>query len=274
MGGKGEQRLLHSYYEKPITSKLVLMEKSALCARVKMVVMSQEVIRRMRNTSTRVDLDQRAAILSHFMTKMARSGYGAAQRMEVLRAGCTGYYRMRWRERTQGRRVNRAREDGAAARATKKLLGATSWFRSNSSLEEGEEDFPVDGSAPLTRTTTTKVMGQGIHREQGPPPHQPAGNKPPAQEEEVLTVMFVPMTPGSKLRRALQDADNRFAKIHNTGGVRMVEMGGTKLSTLLVRADPWGGRPVAGLTASLASLQRRGRQVCVAGSPSPTGSHA
>ena len=47
--------------------------------------------------------------------------YGAAQRLEVLRAGSLGYYRMRWRQRTQGR----AREEGAA----KKVLGPSSWFQ-------------------------------------------------------------------------------------------------------------------------------------------------
>ena len=67
-GAKGEQLLHHSYYEKPVTSPLVLMEKSALPARSKMVVLTQELLRRMKNTSPRVDPQERVDILSGVQT--------------------------------------------------------------------------------------------------------------------------------------------------------------------------------------------------------------
>ena len=40
---EGNQQLLYSYYEKPITSSLVIMAKSALIMRMKMTVLSQEI---------------------------------------------------------------------------------------------------------------------------------------------------------------------------------------------------------------------------------------
>ena len=51
------------------------------------------------------------------------------------------------------------------------------------------------------------------------------------------------MTPRSGLRKELQRMDDAFSKVHKVGGVRMVEQGGTTLSSLLVKADPWGGAP-------------------------------
>ena len=122
-GSQGEQILLHSYYEKPVTSKLVLMKKSAIQDRTKCVVMAQEVIHRLRNTSPKVSSDEKAAILSKLMMKMAKSGYNLREKEDALRTECEGYFRKRWRERVGGRRVNRIRGTNAEARAARKLLG-------------------------------------------------------------------------------------------------------------------------------------------------------
>ena len=46
---------------------------------------------------------EKSAILGRLMMKMAKSGYTAKQREDTLRAGCEGYFRMRWRERVHGR---------------------------------------------------------------------------------------------------------------------------------------------------------------------------
>ena len=62
-----------------------MMEKSALPARTKMVVLTQELLRRMKNTSPRLDPQESIDILSGLMLKMARSGYSIEQRREVLR---------------------------------------------------------------------------------------------------------------------------------------------------------------------------------------------
>ena len=64
------------------------------------------------------------------------------------------------------------------------------------------------------------------------------GGETSDQEREIITAMFIPGTPGSRLRRMLQSKDDLFAKLHNTSSVRMVENGGVKLSALLCKADP------------------------------------
>ena len=76
----------------------------------------------MRKTSPNVPLEERTGILSAFMLKMARSGFNCEQREEVLLAGCKGYWAIRWRERTQGRRINLPLGEGAEERAAGKLL--------------------------------------------------------------------------------------------------------------------------------------------------------
>ena len=53
--------------------------------------------------------------------------------------------------------------------------------------------------------------------------------------------MFLPATAGSLLKKALQSADDMFARLHGIQGIKMVEEGGCKLTSLLSRADPWSG---------------------------------
>lgn len=59
----------------------------------KMTIHAQEVIRIM-NSSRQVTTQLRTQMLSHRMVKLLKSGYGEAQRKEILQSGLTGYYRM------------------------------------------------------------------------------------------------------------------------------------------------------------------------------------
>ena len=43
------------------------------------------------------------------------------------------------------------------------------------------------------------------------------------------------------LRKLLQDADDMFARLHKTSRIKMIERGGVKIASMLVRADPWKG---------------------------------
>ena len=54
------------------------------------------------------------------------------------------------------------------------------------------------------------------------------------------SVIFIPCTPRSALQRELQQAEDLFCTIHGTDKVRFVERGGTKLSQILRRKNPFG----------------------------------
>ena len=63
-------------------------------ARVKMNCLTQEVIRRLRNTRASLDWEEfKAPILTKFCKKMARSGYPETYRSEVIESGVTGFER-------------------------------------------------------------------------------------------------------------------------------------------------------------------------------------
>ena len=52
-------------------------------------------------------------------------------------------------------------------------------------------------------------------------------------------VVFVPSTPGSKLRKVLPVVDGKFTKVQGIKNVKFVERGGTMLTELLVKSNPF-----------------------------------
>ena len=111
-----------------MASRMVIREESALPNRMKLTVLSQEVIRRERNTSRLVDLNVRHEIRNKFMMKLRKSGYGPKQRVKIMLSGLRGYYWMCENEDIGGRRINQTRSEGASVRRIKKTIGKTNWF--------------------------------------------------------------------------------------------------------------------------------------------------
>jgi hypothetical protein len=68
-----EESVVHSFYEKPMVSDKVIMENSAQPSHMKMAMLSQEVVRRMKNVPRECSVNERVEVLNCFMVKMARS---------------------------------------------------------------------------------------------------------------------------------------------------------------------------------------------------------
>ena len=84
----------YKFFEKEIASKYVMMKNSAMSGRVKMNGLTQEVIRRLRNTRESLDWeDVKAPIPTKFCKKVQRSGYSESYRTEVIKSGVVGYER-------------------------------------------------------------------------------------------------------------------------------------------------------------------------------------
>ena len=69
----------------------MIKEASAMSANTKRSSLSQEIIRRMKNTSRRVAHEIRENILTDCMRKLKRSGYPESFRCKVLIKGLQGY---------------------------------------------------------------------------------------------------------------------------------------------------------------------------------------
>ena len=100
------------FYEKEMVSRFVVRADSALPERMKVTVLSQEVLRRERNTSQNVGVEIRRDIRNRFLLKLRLSGYSIRQRMNILLSVVRDFQAMVRVEKSGGRRVNRAWNEG------------------------------------------------------------------------------------------------------------------------------------------------------------------
>ena len=202
----------HVFYEKDTASAKVMEYESAAPIRSKIVTLSQEIIRLMRNTSRRTLTSTRVEILTRFIKKLKLSKYPNSICQEVLEAGLKGYFRMVGDEINGKDRVNREAGVGLRDREMNKILGKANWFEPTHSNDKEcyDDKSPLQTKkappniAPLT-TTTKNAKKEGD-----------AKGITTKFYERVETVIFVPSTPGSKLCKNLQLKENAFAKLHNT----------------------------------------------------------
>jgi hypothetical protein len=120
----------YRFYSKPCASRYTMMRSSAMPARTKMNGLTQEVIRRLRNTRASLPWEEhQAPILTDFSRKMARSGYAEGYREEVLKSGVAGYERQLEASRTGEKPLFRPREWRQEERRRKKMVRKAAWYR-------------------------------------------------------------------------------------------------------------------------------------------------
>ena len=66
---------MYEFFEKVMASNLMVEADSALSKEVKLATLSEEISRRLRNTSLRLDASRRLEILERACTKMKTSGH-------------------------------------------------------------------------------------------------------------------------------------------------------------------------------------------------------
>ena len=86
-----ENVVVHTFFEKPMSSNQVLHRESALPENMKISSLTAEVMRRMMNVSELLPDSERVAVLDNFGQKMANSGYKLVTIRRVMIAGLKGY---------------------------------------------------------------------------------------------------------------------------------------------------------------------------------------
>ena len=72
---EAKRMIRFAFYEKPMATNLVVQEKSALSDEVKSATLTEEIVRRLRNTSLELDTSERLAIIEKACVKMKTSGH-------------------------------------------------------------------------------------------------------------------------------------------------------------------------------------------------------
>ena len=87
-------KVLFSFFEKPMVASTVLMQRSAMPENTKMATLNQEMIRRMVNTSELVDIEKRLEVIDNYARKLINSEYDLEVTRRIIVGGLKGYERM------------------------------------------------------------------------------------------------------------------------------------------------------------------------------------
>ena len=125
-----EGTILYQHYEKEVSSKTVLNERSAHSRMCKKGVHTQEVLRRLLNTSHRLEWETNTApVITEYMRRMKEAGYDEKYRKNVL-DHAIGIYDKKWEDHRRGvrpifRQKTWKKKERKKAKIEKKLKWAT-----------------------------------------------------------------------------------------------------------------------------------------------------
>ena len=223
------KKLLYTYFEKEMSTKYSILKTSAMPENTKINSLSNDMIRRMKNTSELLDQKVRNSVVDKYAERLLHSGYKRDQVRNVVEAGLKGYEKIVQLAKLGKTKIHRDAGSSLNVRYKKKLTGKSTWFlnkKVNSEHSDDEEDH-----------TSNNNRQSGARKPPGPKP---------AACDEATTVLFVPYTPGGELASRLKSAELELRDLCGNK-VKIIERAGVSLKQILVKTNPWSdlkcGRP-------------------------------
>ena len=121
--------ILHEFYEKPVSCKLVIPANSAHSKRMKVAVMVEEGVRRLRNHSRGLDWQVSVKCMTKWARKLRRSGYPETFRHQVVTAAVGRWKRMCREEDEDIRPIHRPRSWRRRDRRVAKEAKRSAWHK-------------------------------------------------------------------------------------------------------------------------------------------------
>ena len=218
-----EGKVQYSYFEKPMSSSKVMEKMSAIGERSKVASLSQDLVRRLLNTSITLPQSCINNVIDKYSIKLLNSGYSKPQIHNIITSGLRGFEGKLRKHRSGTVKLHQSAASGKAARNRKKLTGKTDWFRKSKKQEEEQDKGMTQRSKLCSKKVPGMVRG---------------AKKSTTTVMRTTTVLFVEQTPRGELAARLRAEEDNLAAI--TGfRVRIVERAGTKILNLLHKSNPW-----------------------------------
>ena len=211
-----DNRVGFTFYEKPTVSNLTIQKRSALNENSKVQSLSNEVIRRLLNTSEGASQELKGDILDKFSVKLLTSGYNKEQVGKIILGGIRGFESKRRKCIKENKPLYRTAKESGAGRLKKKLLGKSSWFR---------------GSKGGGAKKSTLVRGGKGEKEQ-----KGVGNT----EIKTRSVIFVEQTPHGELAKRIREVLSRLEGYMGFK-VKVAERSGTSIKNMFPLNSLWEG---------------------------------
>ena len=144
--GKLNNVILYSFYKKNMANRVPNRQESAAPDGQKFSTVSQEIIRRCKNTSRDLDPRELEETIKEYMDELIAGKFSREFRIKVLKSAMTGFLRM-WELEVKGEgKINRPEKSSRQKRRWGKLCGKQQWFKQQGGKQKG----------PLFKTTNKK----------------------------------------------------------------------------------------------------------------------
>ena len=124
----GSNQVSHGYYEKPTNSNVTIQMRSAMTQDSKIQVLSNDLVRRLKNNSEELGGGAKIEIVDNYTQKLLNSGYRGEVLQRIITNGIKGYENKLRRCVELGSKLYRSSTDSQGARIKKKLLAKSNWF--------------------------------------------------------------------------------------------------------------------------------------------------
>ena len=127
-------KIVHDHFEKECASKLVIPYSSAHSRKMKMSVLVEEGLRRLRNTSRGLEWERSRIAMEKWSRKLRRNGYPETVRHEVIKTALDRWDRMCEEEEEGIRPVHRPREWKEKERRKEQEKKSQNWHKGQEGL--------------------------------------------------------------------------------------------------------------------------------------------
>ena len=188
----GSNQVLYGFFEKPTNSNVTIQRRTAMGEESKIQVLSNDLIRRLKNNSEELGKGAKIEIVGNYTQKLLNSGFKGEQLVRIITNGVKGYENKLRRCQELGMNMHRSSTDSQGARVRKKLLSKSNWFKKR--------------RGNYTNNQEQKKGGFGF---QGATGRGSRYNK----EVELKSVLFVEHSPNGELAKRLREAMRRMEQI-------------------------------------------------------------
>ena len=116
-----DNRVEYRFFEKPMSSNMGVQRLSAMEKNAKIQTLSNDLTRRLLNTSETLGIKERIMVVNQYSQKLVNSGFKIEQTRRIVINGIQGYEkRVKESKRTGGRKLHRKAEESSGGRMRKK----------------------------------------------------------------------------------------------------------------------------------------------------------
>ena len=126
---RNKKVIMYEHYRKEMASRMKIHQRSAIPYRDKMNILTQEVIRTLKNCSRELPWEEKAKQLEETSLMMQFSGYNATFRKAVIQSGLKAYRKMEERDRRGITPLHRPREWKKTEREKIKRKKKENWYK-------------------------------------------------------------------------------------------------------------------------------------------------